>query len=78
MKTVSITAAKICLSDLVEKAAAGGEVIITKAGKPVARLVALEKPNFRKSFGIMKGLIHASDNFDDPLPREILRSFGVE
>ena len=49
MKTVSITAAKIRLSDLVEKAAAGGEVIITKAGKPVARLVALEKPNFRKS-----------------------------
>ncbi|MBZ5574967.1 MAG: type II toxin-antitoxin system Phd/YefM family antitoxin [Acidobacteriia bacterium] len=78
MKTVNIHAAKTHLSSLVEEAAAGEEIILAKAGKPVARLVALEKPDFRKSFGILKGRIHASDDFDAPLPPEILKDFGIE
>ena len=78
MQTVNIHAAKTNLSSLVEKAAAGEEIIIAKAGKPVARLVPLEEPDFRKSFGILKGKIRVSDDFDAPLPPEILKSFGVE
>jgi len=78
MKTVNIHAAKTNLSRLVEQAAAGEEIIIAKAGKAKARLVPLEEPDFRKSFGILKGKIRVSDDFDAPLPPEILKSFGVE
>ena len=78
MKTVNIHAAKTHLSSLVEAAAAGEEIIIAKAGKPVARLVPLQKPDFRKSFGILKGRVWISDDFDAPLPPEILKDFGIE
>ena len=78
MKTVNIHAAKTHLSSLVEEAAAGEEITIAKAGKPIARLVPLEKPDFRKTFGMLKGKIRVSDDFDAPLPPEILRAFGAE
>ena len=78
MKTVNIHAAKTHLSSLVEEAAAGEEIIIAKAGKPVARLVAVEKPAFHRAFGALKGRIHASDDFDAPLPPETLKDFGLE
>ena len=61
-----------------EDAAAGEEIVIAKAGKPLARLVPLEKPDFRKTFGILKGKIRMADNFDAPLPPEILKGFGIE
>jgi prevent-host-death family protein len=78
MKTINIHAAKTHLSSLVEEAAAGEEIIIAKAGKPVARIVALEKSDARKTFGMLKGKIQVSDDFDAPLPAEILKDFGVE
>ena len=78
MKTVNIHAAKTHFSALVEEAAAGEEIIIAKAGKPMARLLPLEKNNVRKTLGIMKGKIRVSEDFDAPLPPEILRGFGIE
>jgi prevent-host-death family protein len=78
MKTINIHAAQTHLSSLVEEAAAGEEIIITKAGKPVARIVPLEKPDVWKTFGILKGKIWVSDDFDAPLPPEILQDFGAE
>ena len=78
MKTINIHAAKTQLSSLVEEAAAGEEIIIAKAGKPMARLVALEKPAFGRALGALKGRIHASDNFDAPLPPDILKGFGID
>lgn len=78
MKTINIHAAKTHLSSLVEEAAAGEEIIIAKAGKPIARLVSLPKGDFRKSFGAWKGKVWIGDDFDAPLPPEILRGFGVE
>ena len=78
MKTVNIHAAKTHLSSLVEEAAKGEEIIIAKAGKPVARIVALEKPDIRKTFGMLKGKIMVSGDFDASLPKDLLRSFGVE
>jgi prevent-host-death family protein len=78
MKTINIHAAKTHLSTLVEEAAAGEEIVIAKAGKPVARLMALEKSDFRKTYGILKGKIQISHDFDDPLPPEILKNFGIE
>ena len=78
MKTVNIHAAKTHLSSLVEEAAAGEEIVIAKAGKPIARLMPLEKPAFHRAFGALEGRIHASDDFDAPLPPEILKDFGIE
>jgi prevent-host-death family protein len=78
MKTVNIHAAKTHLSALVEEAAAGEEIIIAKAGKPMARLAPLEKTSVRKTLGMMKGKIRISEDFDAPLPPEFLRSFGIE
>jgi prevent-host-death family protein len=79
MKTVNIHAAKTNLSRLVEEAAAGKEIIIAKAGKPMARLMPLEKKkNIASTLGIMKGKIWISDDFNDPLPPEELKLWGVE
>lgn len=78
MKTVNIHAAKTHLSSLVEEAAAGEEIVIAKAGKPVARLVPLEKPAAPRKPGLWKGLIDIHDNFDDPLPPEIAAAFGMK
>jgi len=78
MKTVNIHAAKTNLSALVEDAASGEEIIIAKAGKPMARLVALERPSFGKAFGHLKGRIHASRDFDAPLPPDLLKKFGID
>ncbi len=78
MKTVNLQDAKAHLSTLVEEAGAGEEIVIAKAGKPVARLVPLEKKDFRKTFGMLKGKIWVSDDFDAPLPPDLLKAFGVE
>ena len=79
MKTVNIHAAKTKLSALVEEAAKGREIIIAKAGKPMARLMPLEKKkDIASTFGMFKGKIWISDDFDKPLPPEILKSFGIE
>jgi len=78
MKTVNIHAAKTHLSALVEEAAAGEEIVIAKAGKPIARLVPLEKKKFDRKPGRLKGLIRMHANFDDPLPPEIAAAFGIE
>ena len=51
MKTVNMHAAKTHLSSLVEEAAKGEEIIIAKAGKPAARLIALEKGTFDRKPG---------------------------
>ena len=77
MKTMNIHAAKTHFSTLVAEVEAGEEIIIAKAGVPVARLVPLQKNDFRRSFGSMKGQIHMKANFDDPLPPEIAKAFGI-
>ncbi|MEJ1158085.1 type II toxin-antitoxin system Phd/YefM family antitoxin [Prosthecomicrobium sp. N25] len=70
MKQVNLYEAKTHLSDLVEQAAGGEEIVIAKAGKPVARLVALETRPQRK-FGFMKGEIRMAEDFDAPLPDDL-------
>jgi prevent-host-death family protein len=65
--------AKTRLSALVEEAAAGKEIIIAKAGKPRARLVAL-RPAARQP-GRAKGKIWIAADFDAPLPPDVLAGF---
>ena len=76
MKKVNIHEAKTHLSRLVEDVAAGEEVIIAKAGKPVARLVPFEKPAQPRTPGALKGRIRIAEDFDAPLPHEIGDALG--
>lgn len=75
MQTLNIHEAKTHLSRLVEDVAAGEEVIIAKAGRPVARLVALEKPAGRRKLGILAEEMAIPDDFDAPLPDDVLADF---
>lgn len=78
MKTVNLHAAKTHLSRLVDEAAAGEEIVIAKAGKPMVRLVPFVAKRRRTGFGADKGKIWISDDFDAPLPDDILRAFGAK
>jgi prevent-host-death family protein len=75
METVNIHQAKTHFSRLVERAEAGEEIIIARSGKPVARLVPIGQPTARRTFGQMRGLISVSDDFDAPLPDDLLAAF---
>jgi prevent-host-death family protein len=72
---VNVTEAKTNLSRLLEKAIAGEEVIIMRSGRPMVRLTPVETAPFKREFGTAKGQIFISDDFDDPLPEEILAEF---
>lgn len=74
-RTVNIHEAKTHLSRLLEEVAAGGEVIISKAGTPIARLVPLEKKERTLKFGALKGQLWIADDFDAPLPEKALAEF---
>ena len=73
-KTVNIYEAKTHLSELVERAAEGEEIIIAKAGKPRARLMPLEESRRLRKPGDLKGEIWIADDFDE-LPTEVLGEF---
>ncbi|MGO9265416.1 MAG: type II toxin-antitoxin system Phd/YefM family antitoxin [Candidatus Binataceae bacterium] len=78
MKTVNMHEAKTHLSRLVEEAAEGTEIIIAKAGKPRARLVSCAPARKPRKLGRLKGKIWISDDFDAPLPDEMLRAYGMK
>lgn len=67
--------AKIALSRLVERAASGEEIIIAKAGKPQARLVPFSHASKPRQPGGWEGRVRIAEDFDDPLPTEILAAF---
>jgi prevent-host-death family protein len=75
MGTVNLYEAKTNLSQLVERAAAGEEIIIAKAGRPLARLVPLAKRTTPRPLGLYAGQGWIGDDFDDPLPEEIQKAF---
>jgi len=74
-KTVNIHEAKTHLSRLLEQVRLGEEVIIAKAGKPVARLVAVSEKPKRRVPGTARGQIWIADDFDAPLPPELQEFF---
>ncbi len=71
----NIHEAKTHLSRLVERAEAGEEVIIARAGKPVARLVAYEERRGPRRPGAWRGKVEIGPDFDE-LPGELLDAFG--
>ncbi|MFZ4604455.1 MAG: type II toxin-antitoxin system Phd/YefM family antitoxin [Caulobacterales bacterium] len=76
MSTINVHAAKTHLSRLVDEAAAGAEIIIAKAGKPLAKLVPLDAaPKTKRTLGLLAGKAVIPSGFDDPLPEDVLREF---
>jgi len=76
--TVNMHEAKTHLSQLAARAAEGEEIVIARNGQPLARLVALAPERKRGGFGLWKGQVWMSEDFDDPLPWEIQRYFEGE
>jgi prevent-host-death family protein len=73
-RTVNIHEAKTQFSKLVDEAASGREVIIARAGKPVARLTPLANTRTKK-LGLLKGKIRTISDFNEPLSSEELALF---
>lgn len=79
MKTVNIHAAKTHLSRLIEEVGEGEEIVIARAGRPVAKLVAVESARARRrGLGALKGRIRMRGDFDAPLPAPLARAFGIK
>jgi prevent-host-death family protein len=75
MITVNIHEAKTNFSKLIEAVLHGEEIMIAKAGIPVARLVPIAPNVIKRKPGALKGKIKISADFDKPLPDEILNLF---
>lgn len=67
--------AKTALSRLVDRAAAGEEIVIAKAGRPMARLVPLRARAVRREPGGWEGRVRIADDFDAPLPAALQAAF---
>jgi prevent-host-death family protein len=68
---VNMQEAKTQLSKLVERACAGEDVVIARAGKPAVRLVPVDlAPQWKRPIGLDEGKIWMSDDFNDPMPDE--------
>jgi prevent-host-death family protein len=77
--TVNLYEAKTNLSKLVDRAAAGEEIVIAKAGKPKAKLVPYEPPRKKRIGGQnLLGMTYMADDWDGPLPPEIQKYFDGE
>jgi prevent-host-death family protein len=75
MKKVNIHQAKTELSKLVERAEAGEEIVIARAGKPAAKLVPLTTSRGHRRLGLLDGKFQIPDDFNARLPDSIIRAF---
>ena len=73
--TVNVHEAKTRFSKLLKRVQLGEEIVIAKAGKPVARLVPVAQPPSARKPGTAKALITIGADFDAPLPNEIQKAF---
>jgi prevent-host-death family protein len=73
--TVNLYDAKTNLSKLVDRAAAGEEIVIAKAGKPKAKLVPYRTGKKRRGGQNLLGITYIAEDFDAPLPPEIQKYF---
>ena len=77
MPITNISQAKAQLSALIERVLAGEEIVIGKAGKPVAKLVRFERAVGPRVPGALEGRIRIADDFDD-LPDDLRAVFGMD
>lgn len=78
MDMVNLYDAKTQLSRLVDRAAAGEEIIIAKAGRPLARLVPMAIRTTPRRLGLLAGQIRIAPDFDEPLPADLAAAFAGE
>lgn len=75
MSVVNVHEAKTHLSRLLDQALAGEEVVIMRAGKPLVRLTPVETSRKRRVLGTAEGDFVVPEDFDSPLPDDVLRGF---
>jgi prevent-host-death family protein len=75
MRSINIHEAKTHLSRLVDEVSAGEEIIIAKAGKPLARLVPFHPRSKARKLGALAGRFTVPGDFDAPLPADVLSDF---
>ena len=75
IQTYNVQEAKAQLSKLLQEVDSGIEVIIAKAGKPMARICPIEESSPKIFFGVLKGKVKVSEDFDAPLPDDLLSEF---
>ena len=75
MEAVNIYDAKTRLSQLVDRAAAGEDVVVSRNGKPLVRITKLAEPKRTVTFGVLKGKIKLAADFNAPLPADALAGF---
>ena len=75
LESVNVHEAKTHLSRLLERVEHGEEIVIARAGKPIARLVPLEPAEPRRLIGRNRGKIWMSEDFDEPLPWQLFPGF---
>ncbi|MDR5694673.1 MAG: type II toxin-antitoxin system Phd/YefM family antitoxin [Armatimonadota bacterium] len=72
---VTVHQAKTHLSRLLQRVAAGEEILITRGGTPVARLVPVSAEPSPRRLGLDRGKVHIAEDFDAPLPEDLLAAF---
>ena len=76
MKQVNVAQAKAQLPELIERAAKGEVIVVARAGRPRAKIVALGPSDLKlRKPGKGKGRFRMKKGFDEPLPEELLRLF---
>lgn len=78
MERVNVYEAKTHLSRLLDRAAAGNEVVITRHGRPVALLGPIREKRKPRKLGVLRGKVRVRSDFDAPLPDEVLDAFEGE
>ena len=73
-KSIGVHQAKTHFSELIEEAIQGNDIVVTRRGEPVIRLVAISQRPVRH-FGIDRGLLEIPDDFDAPLNDDTLNAF---
>jgi prevent-host-death family protein len=75
VETVNIYEAKTRLSQLVDKAASGEDVVVSRNGRPLVRITRLDPPQRRIRFGLLEGKVQVPADFDAPLSDAVLADF---
>jgi prevent-host-death family protein len=76
MESINVHEAKTHFSRLLERVNQGEEIVIAKAGKPVARLIPFGEKLAKRIPGTAKDKIRIKENFDDPLPENLMKRFA--
>jgi prevent-host-death family protein len=75
LKTVNVHEAKTHFSRLLGRVERGEEIVIARAGRPVARLLPMRSPNKERTLGLDRETMVIASDFDAPLPEDLLAEF---